>query len=89
MTEVTSPSQESAVVAASKWGKGLSPDQPTSEVARTVLDARLKTVWHWLPLAAEKSEEDVEYVHQLRVAGAPSRRGPAGLLRSDSRRNVR
>ena len=31
------------------------------------LETRLKAVWHWLPLAAEKSQEDVEYVHQLRI----------------------
>jgi CHAD domain-containing protein len=28
----------------------------------------LEAVWYWLPLSAERSEEDVEYVHQLRVS---------------------
>ena len=68
MTEVISPSQEVPVVAASKWSKGLSPDLPTAEFAHAILDVRLKAVCHWLSLAAEKSEEDVEYVHQLRIA---------------------
>ncbi len=68
MTEIISPSQEGPNVAAGKWGKGLSLDQPTADVARSILDARLKSVCHWLPLAAEQSDEDVEHVHQLRIA---------------------
>lgn len=51
-----------------KWIKGLSPDLPVTVAANRVLDARLNAVWHWLPLAASHSPEDVEYVHQLRVA---------------------
>ena len=39
-----------------------------NEVARCILEARLRAVWSRLPLAAEKSAEDVEHVHQLRVA---------------------
>ena len=38
------------------------------EVAGRVLDARLKAVCCGLPLAAEKSDEDVEHVHQLRIS---------------------
>jgi CHAD domain-containing protein len=38
------------------------------EVAGRVLDARLKAVCRSLPLAAEKSDEDVEHVHQLRIS---------------------
>jgi CHAD domain-containing protein len=30
--------------------------------------ARLKAVCHYLPLAAEKSDEDIEHVHQLRIS---------------------
>ena len=52
----------------SKWVAGTSPDQPVCEVAGRVLDARLKAVCHALPLAAEKSDEDVEHVHQLRIS---------------------
>jgi CHAD domain-containing protein len=52
----------------SKWVAGVSPDQPLHEAAHCILDARLRAVAYWLPLAAEKSEEDVEYVHQLRVS---------------------
>jgi CHAD domain-containing protein len=36
-------------------------------VALRTLEARLGAVRHFLPLAAEKAEEDSEYVHQLRV----------------------
>jgi CHAD domain-containing protein len=38
------------------------------EVASRVLAARLKAVHHFLPLASEKSDEDNEYVHQLRIS---------------------
>ena len=52
----------------SKWIAGISADQPVCEVAGRVLDARLKAVCCALPLAAEKSDEDVEHVHQLRIS---------------------
>ena len=51
-----------------KWVEGVSPKQPLHEAAYRILESRLSAVWHWLPLAAEKSDEDVEYVHQLRVS---------------------
>ncbi len=51
-----------------KWIKGVSADMPTYEAARRILKARLEGVQYWMPLAAEQSEDDVEYVHQLRVA---------------------
>ncbi len=56
------------VSADSKWIAGISPNQPVCEVAGRVLDARLKAVCHALPLAAEKSDEDAEHVHQLRIS---------------------
>ena len=52
----------------SKWITGISPDQPVCDVAGLVLGARLKAIFHALPLAAEKSDEDVEHVHQLRIS---------------------
>ncbi len=52
----------------SKWLDDASPSQAVSEVAATALRNRLRTVAHFLPLAAEKSDEDIENVHQLRVA---------------------
>ena len=51
----------------SKWIRGTSPDQPVSEVARCAAEVRLGFVRALLPLAARKAEDDVEYVHQLRV----------------------
>jgi len=52
----------------SKWIVAERPDQPVSEIARAAVSARLETVAHYLPLAAESPQEDIEYVHQLRVA---------------------
>lgn len=42
-------------------------DEPVTEVAARTLKSRLEPVQRYLPLAATKYEEDVEYIHQLRV----------------------
>ncbi len=60
----------------SKWIEAKSADEFAPAVARRAIAARLKTLWNWLPLAAKHSADDVEYVHQLRVA---SRRAMAVL----------
>jgi len=60
--------EPTSVATESKWIGGISPDQPVCEVASRVLDARLKAVYQSLPLAAEKQDEDVEHIHQLRIA---------------------
>jgi len=60
----------------SKWIEGLAPEGGVYEAARLSLEARLKTVTHWLPLAALQASDDVEYVHRLRVA---TRRATAAL----------
>lgn len=52
----------------SKWISYVSPDQSVKRVARRILEARLRAVGYWLPCAAERADEDVEFVHQLRVA---------------------
>lgn len=59
-----------------KWIEGTTPEDRVQDVARQTLQARLAAVQHYLPLAAEKSYEDVEYVHQLRVF---TRRAAAAL----------
>lgn len=51
-----------------KWIAGLTPEMPIDEAARIVLAVRLSAVRHHLPLAVERADEDVEHVHQLRVA---------------------
>jgi CHAD domain-containing protein len=56
------------VMSQPKWIKGISRGQPLHKAAHRILESRLSAVSHWLPLAAEKSDEDVEYVHQLRVS---------------------
>jgi CHAD domain-containing protein len=55
-------------MAEGKWITGLTPEMPAAEAARVVLAVRLSAVQHYLPLAAEHAAEDVEHVHQLRVA---------------------
>jgi CHAD domain-containing protein len=59
-----------------KWIQGLAPEMPVAEAARVVLAARFDVVRHFLPLAADRPNEDIEYVHQLRVG---SRRAGAAL----------
>ncbi len=59
-----------------KWVSCVSPEQSMRKVARRILDARLRSVAYWLPCAAERCDDDVEYVHQLRVS---SRRAAAAL----------
>jgi CHAD domain-containing protein len=60
----------------SKWIPGTHGDQPVSAAARNALRLRLGSVCHFLPLAALAAEEDLEYVHQLRVS---TRRAAAAL----------
>jgi CHAD domain-containing protein len=51
-----------------KWVGGTSAEQRLSSAARAALKARLRKVCRLLPRAALRAEEDIEYVHQLRVA---------------------
>jgi len=59
-----------------KWLTGVGAADPVAEAARLALSSRLDVLKHYLPLAAKKSHQDLEYVHQLRVA---SRRARAAL----------
>jgi CHAD domain-containing protein len=54
-------------VPAEKWVPGVSAADRISDVAARTLPGRLGTVLYYLPLAAEKSEEEIEHVHQLRI----------------------
>jgi CHAD domain-containing protein/uncharacterized protein Yka (UPF0111/DUF47 family) len=49
-----------------KWIEG-APRDRVADVACRTLAARLAAVQHYLPLAAERADQDVEHVHQLRV----------------------
>jgi CHAD domain-containing protein len=51
-----------------KWITVDSPHEPATRVARRALENRLLAVWDYLPSAAKRSDEDAEYVHQLRVS---------------------
>jgi CHAD domain-containing protein len=53
-------------VPAQKWIEA-APADPTIEVVERALRTRLDAVLYYLPLAAERADEDVEYVHELRV----------------------
>ena len=64
------------MVRSSKWIKGTKPQHSITRVASRSLRERFKAVWHYAPLAATKWEEDIEHVHQLRVA---TRRARAAL----------
>jgi CHAD domain-containing protein len=52
---------------AEKWVQGVSPADCTVDVAVRTMEGRLGAVLHFLPLAAERADEDTEHVHQLRV----------------------
>jgi CHAD domain-containing protein len=56
------------MTATSKWIQVDSPDVRVRAVAERTVEVRLEAVRHFLPLAADHADEDVEYVHQLRVA---------------------
>ncbi|PQO44363.1 CHAD domain-containing protein [Blastopirellula marina] len=51
-----------------KWLEGITQDTLISDVGRAALSERLELVGYYLPLAAFKADENVEYVHQLRVS---------------------
>ncbi|MGO9598943.1 MAG: CHAD domain-containing protein [Isosphaeraceae bacterium] len=50
-----------------KWINGATAGDRTGDVAMRSLQNRLGAVFQVLPLAARKAEENIEYVHQLRV----------------------
>lgn len=56
------------MTANSKWITIESLDEPVTRVARRAIKARLRWMWSRFPLAAESADEDIEHVHQLRVA---------------------
>jgi CHAD domain-containing protein len=51
-----------------KWVESSQATEPISQVARMAIRERLRLVWEYAPLAAEKWQDDVEFVHQMRVA---------------------
>ena len=55
-------------MADSKWIAGLTHSTPLAQAARRVLSLRLGAVRDRLRPALSKAEEDIEHVHQLRVA---------------------
>lgn len=51
-----------------KWIPELTADLPVADAARLALTLRFDTVRHFLPLALQEAEKDVEHIHQLRVS---------------------
>ncbi len=64
------------MVRLSKWIKRTKPEHPITKVARLAFRERQKAVWYYARLAAKRWKDDIEYVHQLRVA---TRRARAAL----------
>lgn len=50
-----------------KWIEGITADVTATEAGRHSLAQRLQAVQYYLLLAAWRADEDVEYVHELRV----------------------
>lgn len=50
-----------------KWIGGITSEESVRDAALHSLRSRLEALEHYLPLAAERPDEDVEYVHELRV----------------------
>ena len=59
-----------------KWISGLTADTPLADAARRALGVRLETVRDNISPAIDHADEDIEHVHQLRVA---TRRATAAL----------
>src|SRR6516162_748013 len=51
-----------------RWIEGLTPEMPLLEALELIFRQRYRAVLHYLPLAAEKADENVEHVHKLRVS---------------------
>lgn len=49
-----------------KWIEA-GPDEVLEDVAVRSLDSRFQPLLHFVPLAAKRPEQDIEYVHQMRV----------------------
>ncbi|HEV3002910.1 MAG TPA: CHAD domain-containing protein [Pirellulales bacterium] len=60
----------------SKWIHVASADVGVGDLAHQALWARLNAVWHYLTLAVHESNDDPEYVHNLRVG---TRRAQAAM----------
>jgi CHAD domain-containing protein len=54
-------------MARSKWIRLKSQKERVHGVCARMLRSRLKGIAHYLPLAAKKSQDNIEYVHQLRI----------------------
>ena len=54
-------------MAEGKWIDGLTADTDAEDAAQKVFSVRWNVVREYLPLAAERAYDDVEFVHQLRV----------------------
>ena len=77
---------------AGNWMEGVSPEDRVSDVAALTLQKCLQSVLHYLPLAADKANEDPEHIHHLRVwtrRSAAALRLYKGLLPRRRRRSIK
>jgi len=51
-----------------RWITGVTADQPLLDALEIVFTQRLQGIFHYLPLAAEKSARNASFVHRLRVS---------------------
>jgi CHAD domain-containing protein len=50
-----------------RWVSGLSAEMPLGEALELIFRQRYRGVLHYLPLAEDRADESMEYVHKLRV----------------------
>src|SRR5260221_13132274 len=71
VTMLSSDSPETEVVQddpPGRWITGLTAEMPLLEALQLIFRQRYRGVRHYLPLAAERADENIEFVHKLRVA---------------------
>jgi CHAD domain-containing protein len=51
-----------------RWITGLSAEMPLLDALERIFQQRYRAVLHYLPLAADKADENIEHVHKLRVS---------------------
>ena len=77
---------------AGNWMEGVSPEDRVADVAALTFQKCFQSVLHYLPLAADKANEDPEHIHLLRVwtrRSAAALRLYKGLLPRRRRRSIK
>ena len=64
----TTEDQDRSLEPPGRWIAGLSGEMPLLDALELIFRQRFQGVLHYLPLAADRAGDDVEYVHKLRVS---------------------